>query len=384
MQRISRAPELSATLSFDSCWITVSLLGPQCTRGRENRGQEGRLALRARTAPFGRWRGVPEGTRATEDAADRRFAASSACAVGRGGSPGTLQDLDEAPALGPRPRPRLDHAHDVARVRLVALVVGVDRRRAADDLLVDGMAADDLDAHGDGLVGLARDDGALADLLRAGTALDRHGALAGLVLGARPGPDAAALGRLLRSRGGPLGGALVGRALGPRIAGVTSALELSLLLRGQRLLRLGVGGRCAGRGRLVRRGLLGSRLLCHLGLFCRLGLLCDLRLCGLLLCGLGGLCGLFLTVLVLLFFAHCNSLSRSMPCSRALVIRRAMPWRASCSRAVFSRSPVAWRKRRLNASSRASLSCWTRCWSPCACTSEAFTARAPLGRRTSS
>src|SRR5215208_773231 len=109
MQRISRAPELSATLSLDSCWI-MDLPGP-------------------------------------------------------------LQHFDQAPALGPRHRSRLDHPHDVPRVRGVRLVVGVDRRRAPDHLLVDRMTADDLDPHSDRLVGPARDDGALAYLPRPGLAV---------------------------------------------------------------------------------------------------------------------------------------------------------------------------------------------------------------------
>src|SRR3954447_11303471 len=41
--------------------------------------------------------------------------------------PGPLQDLDQAPALHPADRPRLDHAHEVALVRVVALVVHVQR-----------------------------------------------------------------------------------------------------------------------------------------------------------------------------------------------------------------------------------------------------------------
>src|SRR5918994_7521440 len=102
MQRISRAPELSATLSFDSCWITGSL----------------RL----------------------------------------------LQDLDQAPALGARERPGLDHADEVALVGLVALVVGVQGARVPDDLLVAGVSPDDVDLDGDRLVGLARDHPPLADL----------------------------------------------------------------------------------------------------------------------------------------------------------------------------------------------------------------------------
>src|SRR5215813_6445483 len=122
MQRISRAPELSATLSLDSCWITRAPL----------------LRL--------------------------------------------LQDLHEAPALGPRDRASFDHPHQVALSRLVAGVVGVKGARAAHDLLVLRMPAGDLDLHRDRLVRLAGDDAALAGLAAGGAAL-RHGrAGAGLVL----------------------------------------------------------------------------------------------------------------------------------------------------------------------------------------------------------
>ena len=72
MQSTSRAPVLSATLSRDSCWITD----------------------------------------------------------------GALQDLYEAPALGAAERPALDHAHGVAHVGVVGLVVRVQRGRGADDLPV--------------------------------------------------------------------------------------------------------------------------------------------------------------------------------------------------------------------------------------------------------
>src|SRR3954465_2580345 len=47
----------------------------------------------------------------------------------------TLQDLDQAPALGAAHRARLDHPHEVALVGVVALVVSVQRRRGAHDLL---------------------------------------------------------------------------------------------------------------------------------------------------------------------------------------------------------------------------------------------------------
>src|SRR4051794_1869488 len=89
-----------------------------------------------------------------------------------------LQDLDQAPALEARQRARLHDADEVALVGVVVLVVGVQRRRRADDLLVALMTARGLDAHGDRLVGLVGDDAALAHLgaaLGAGDGLRRRG-----------------------------------------------------------------------------------------------------------------------------------------------------------------------------------------------------------------
>src|SRR5580765_239543 len=99
MQRISRAPVLSATLSLVSCWIMLFSL---------------------------------------------------------------LHDLGEAPALGLRERPRLDHADDVADPGRVALVVRVQLARAPDDLLVLGVDPDGLNLDDDRLVALVGDDHAAA------------------------------------------------------------------------------------------------------------------------------------------------------------------------------------------------------------------------------
>src|SRR3954449_7531657 len=76
--------------------------------------------------------------------------------------PRPLHDLDQAPALGARQRTALDDAHAVALVRVVGLVVRVQRRRLTDDLLVHLVAPGGLDPHGDRLVRLRRDDDALA------------------------------------------------------------------------------------------------------------------------------------------------------------------------------------------------------------------------------
>src|SRR5205085_1023145 len=145
MQRISRAPELSATLSLDSCWI---------------------IAL-----------------------------------------PRLLHHVDEAPALGLGERPGLDHADHIALAGLVALVMGVQLGRAADDLLVSAVTAGDVDADGDRLVAFAGDDDPLAHLGRVRLALGRGRAgawgalqLRGLaLLATQVRPDPSFLGSLRRA-----------------------------------------------------------------------------------------------------------------------------------------------------------------------------------------
>src|ERR1700750_2001652 len=132
MHRISRAPVLSATLSLVSFWITAR--PPECQRS---------------------------------------------------GSLRALQDLDQPPALRARHRPALDDPHEVALVRVVALVVGVQRARGPDDLAVAPVALGDVDADGDRLVRLVGHDLA-----------HTHGGRAGAVLGRR---RALALRRLLRA-----------------------------------------------------------------------------------------------------------------------------------------------------------------------------------------
>src|SRR5918992_1371775 len=139
MQSTSRAPVLSATLRRDSCWIM--------------------------------------------------------------GLPGPLHDLDQAPALGAAERAAFDHAHGVAHVCLVLLVVGVQRGAGPDDLLVHAVLAGDVDADRDRLVGLVGDDDALAHLeLAARLGLGSGGLGLGLA--------GAALAHLL-----PIGTAMPGLAL---------------------------------------------------------------------------------------------------------------------------------------------------------------------------
>src|SRR5919204_4478485 len=88
-----------------------------------------------------------------------------------------LDHFNQPPALQPRHRPALAHDHGVADVRVVALVVGVQRARGAHDLLVATVAARHVDPHGDRLVRLVGDDHALARLLPAGAVLARWRAL---------------------------------------------------------------------------------------------------------------------------------------------------------------------------------------------------------------
>src|SRR3982074_467177 len=93
MQRISRAPLLSATLRMDSCWIMsrASLLG-------------------------------------------------------------LLEDLGDPPALVLGQRPRLDDAHPVADTALVGLVVRLEAGAMLDDLLVQRMRLELANGDHDGLV----------------------------------------------------------------------------------------------------------------------------------------------------------------------------------------------------------------------------------------
>src|SRR6185437_15306094 len=84
------------------------------------------------------------------------------CWITESASPGCLDDLGEPPALRLRQRTCLDDADDVADVRLVGLVVRVERARTPDDLLVLRVRLEDVDLHDDRLVHCARDDPALA------------------------------------------------------------------------------------------------------------------------------------------------------------------------------------------------------------------------------
>src|SRR4029079_13102641 len=132
MQRISRAPELSATFSRLSCWIIGCLL---------------RL----------------------------------------------LEDLGLTPVLGLRHRAGLDEPHRVTGAGLVPLVVGVVHLRAPDHLLVGRVTAGALDPDGDRLVHLVGDDDALTDLRAPGLERGRLGAGPRALAGGLGAGSAAAL-----------------------------------------------------------------------------------------------------------------------------------------------------------------------------------------------
>src|SRR4051794_39874511 len=176
MHSNSRAPVLSATLSLDSCWI------------------------------IGRSRPLP----------------------------GLLQDLDQAPALRARQRPALDDAHHVALIRLVALVVSVQRVRLAHDLFVPPVPPDALESDCDRLLALARDDNSLTDLPRSRLTgydglLGGSRSLSSRALGALLAPPAAALARLETPLLVPLRAPLLRRALRTRGAGRARTLGPALL-----------------------------------------------------------------------------------------------------------------------------------------------------------
>src|SRR5437870_9396153 len=105
MQRISRAPLLSATLSRDSCWIMRS--------------------------------------------------------------PRLLDDLDDAPALVLRERSGLHDPHQVAHAAVVLVVVDLELRPVLHDLLVEGVGLEVGDLHHHRLVHLVGDHPAHPHLAKA-------------------------------------------------------------------------------------------------------------------------------------------------------------------------------------------------------------------------
>src|ERR1700759_2329827 len=171
MQSSSRAPELSATLRRDSCWI---------------------ICL-----------------------------------------PRLLDDVDQTPTLGLRKGAGLDDPHHVTLAGLVALVVSVQRARAADDLLVGGMAAGDVDADGDRLVAFVGDDDALADLGGDRVALGGRGAGAGVGVGLQRGAFFVPLVGLRLAARRALVGALLRRQRRARFVRLAAAQDPAPLLPGK-------------------------------------------------------------------------------------------------------------------------------------------------------
>src|SRR4029079_7358506 len=157
----------------------------------------------------------------------------------------------QRPALGARQRPALDHAHDVALVGVVVLVMRVHGARAAHDLLVAAVAPRDFDPDRDRLGGLVGDDDALA---YAALALDRRVHRRERL---RRGRGRAALGRFLAfadAARAALDGLLAALllALGVAILGGTRRTHLTTMARAfaaPQLLRSELGVGHVGTGR---------------------------------------------------------------------------------------------------------------------------------------
>src|SRR5437868_14188370 len=162
MQRISRAPVLSATLRRDSCWITErhllrnSCFGVAKTEQRKDAGsiRSRWLRMRPRTQRCDGLQPHPE---------------CEGC--GRWRSLSHLDDLGQPPVLRLREWLRLDDADDVADVGGVLLVVRVELHAATDDLLVPLMRGDHVDLDDDRLVHRVRDDDTAALLTPAALVL---------------------------------------------------------------------------------------------------------------------------------------------------------------------------------------------------------------------
>src|SRR6187551_811137 len=197
MQRISRAPELSATLSLDSCWI-IALL---------------RL----------------------------------------------LQYLDQAPALRLRKRPRLDDPNDVALARLISLVVSVQGAGAAHDLLVSRVAPRRVDPDRDRFLTLVGDHDALSHLGGVGVMYSRRSSGSRSLLSLGGSPLLAPLGGSPLTSLQALGLALLGALRRLGLMGLAGRLEPLLLLPRKIVLRirLRLRGRLFGRG--ICRSRLGLR-----------------------------------------------------------------------------------------------------------------------------
>src|SRR5215213_4155245 len=143
MQRICLAPVLSATFSRDSCWITAEL-----------------LSSRRFSVPCA------------------RVSLAELLRTDCGLLLGLVEDLDDAPTLGRRQRPRLHDEDAVADAGRAGLVVGLHLAGTADDLAVQRVLDAVLDLDDDGLLHLVADDQTLAHLAlgtgRSGHVLAHH------------------------------------------------------------------------------------------------------------------------------------------------------------------------------------------------------------------
>src|SRR3954447_20600244 len=149
MQRISFAPVLSATLSRDSCWITVLSLSPWFSSPDEPGGTISWMSPAHTGLSF--CSAEPSSLRLTVRRAT-------------GGLLGLLDDLDDAPALGGGQRAGLHDPDPVAHATLVLLVVRLELAGAAQDLAVQPVLDAVLDGDDHGLVHLVADHQALASL----------------------------------------------------------------------------------------------------------------------------------------------------------------------------------------------------------------------------
>ena len=251
----------------------------------------------------------------------------------------------EAPVLRLRQRPRLDDADDVADVRRVLLVVGVELHGAPDDLLVLRMRLDHVDLDDDRLVHRARDDDAAPLLAAAAVVLGLRLADDRLPLAGRGGAARARLLRTQRARE-----PLLLLRLGLRRGRLRASAAGRRLFSG--LCRL--GAQPAPRPALPRRRLGSWRLLGRRGSSAGASSRSLFRGRGL---GLGRVC-LRRLCLCLVHWSSFSSAIAQLPsrASRSVttVRMRAISRFVSFSRALFSSAPVTDWKRRLNSSCRRS------------------------------
>src|ERR1700726_902723 len=196
-----------------------------------------------------------------------------------------LHHVEQPPALGPRQRTALDHAHHVALARVVGLIVRVQRARASDDLLVATMAACDIDSNGDRLRSLVRDHDTLPHSPLALPRWVNRGKLSRGSTRGRPlfgfrafahAPHASTR-SLPRALGATLGLALLGRTLRARLDALR-ARGAAALLRRELLALVLDDHRCGGPLSVTARIRIGVGLRLGRGLRLGVGFWSRLRL----------------------------------------------------------------------------------------------------------